>query len=80
VADLLIAGLKGPCEVVNVGVGSGELLGSDGGALFHCAGNFGEFVPTEVNESLGQAGRQGGIVVTQYFIKVARMTMSLGCR
>ena len=60
VADLLITGLKGPCEVVNAGAGGGELLGGDGGAslhrggkaVCHCACDFAEFVSAEANEGL----------------------------
>jgi hypothetical protein len=62
VADFFIVGLESPCEVVNVGAGSGELLGSDGGVSFHCGGesvghhvcDFGEFISTEVNEGFSQ--------------------------
>ena len=75
VADFVIAGLKGSYELIDVGVGHGELLGSNGsvslhcggGSIGHCAHNFGEFIPAEVDEGLGQAGGQGGIGLTVWW-------------
>jgi hypothetical protein len=60
-ADFLIAGLECPCEVVDAGMGGGELLGSDGGASLHCgcesvghgSCDFAEFIPTEADEGFG---------------------------
>ena len=62
-ADFLVAGLKCPHEVVDMGAGSGELLGSDGGASFHCGHesvghrscDFAEFVSAEANEGFSRA-------------------------
>ena len=61
VADFLVVGLEGPHEVVDTGMGGGELLGGDGGASFHCGGesvghrlcDFAEFVSAEANEGFG---------------------------
>ena len=61
VVDFLVMGLECPCEVVDVGVGSGELVGGDGGVSLHCgcesighrSRNFAEFIPTEMDESFG---------------------------
>jgi hypothetical protein len=60
-ADFFIAGLKCSRQVVDVGAGGGELLGGDGGALFHCgcesighhSRDFAEFVSTEADEGFG---------------------------
>ena len=60
-ADFLVAGLECSYEVVDTGAGGGELLGGNGGALFHCgcksvghrSCNFAEFVPAEANEGFG---------------------------
>jgi hypothetical protein len=56
--DFFVAGLECPHEMINAGAGSGELLGGNGGASFHrggesighCACNFAEFVPAEMDE------------------------------
>jgi hypothetical protein len=64
VADFFVVGLESPCEVVDVGAGSSELLGGDGGVSFHCGGepighcvcDFAEFVSTEANEGFSRAG------------------------
>ena len=61
VANFFVTGLKCFCEVVDVGVGSGELLGSDGGASLHCGGeaichcgcDFTEFISAETDEGFG---------------------------
>ena len=59
--DFLIVGLECSHEVVDTGMGGGELLGGDSGASFHCGHgpvghrscNFTEFVPAETNEGFG---------------------------
>ena len=61
VVDLVVVGLKGSHELVDVGVGGSELLGSDGGVSFHYGGesvghhscDFSKFVPTEMDEGFG---------------------------
>jgi hypothetical protein len=61
VVDFLVMGLECPCKVVDVGAGSGELLGGDGGASLHCgrksvghrSRDFAEFIPAETDESFG---------------------------
>ena len=68
-ANFVIAGFESSHELVNAGVGCGELLGGDGGASFHgggksighCACDFSELVPAEADESFSGAGGQGGI-------------------
>jgi hypothetical protein len=64
VVDFFVMGLKCSCEMVDAGVGSGELLGGDGGVSLHCGGepvshcvcNFAEFVSTEADEGFSQPG------------------------
>jgi hypothetical protein len=56
--DFFVAGLKRSCEMGDMGAGSSELLGSDGGASFHCGGesvghhacDFAEFISAEADE------------------------------
>jgi hypothetical protein len=58
VADLIVTGFRGFCELVDIGVGSSELLGCDDGILLHCSSesighhscDFSEFVPAETDE------------------------------
>jgi len=88
-----MAGLESPREVVNVGAGGSELLGSDDGVSFHCGSksvghyscNFGKFVSTEANEGLGQARGQRGVGLTiQWWVNVyskwgRRYLLDRGC-
>jgi len=61
VADFIVVGLEGPCELVDAGAGGYELLGGNGGALSHCAGksighhscDFAEFISAETDEGMG---------------------------
>jgi hypothetical protein len=56
--------------LVDVGAGGGELLGSNGGALFHCGSksvghhshDFSKLISTETDEGLGCVGT---IVINQ---------------
>ena len=59
-ANFFVTGLECSREMVDAGAGSGELLGSDGGASLHgggeavrhCVHDFAEFVSAEANEGL----------------------------
>jgi hypothetical protein len=61
VVDFFVAGLECSHEVVDTGAGSSELLGGDGGVLFHCGSksvghcscDFAKFVPAETDEGFG---------------------------